>query len=202
MSLFINTNIASLYAQNNVANSQNALATSIQRLSSGLRINSAKDDAAGMAIAARMTSQIGGLTQAAQNANDGISMAQTAEGALAQVVNDLQTMRNLAVQAANGTNSASDRASLQSNIAQLQNDISQIAANTQYNGLNLLDGSLSNVQFQTGANAGQTINATIGNASANAIGDNTASSVSSAAATSMVGVSAAVADNAAHNNLY
>ena len=128
MSLFINTNIASLYAQNNVANSQNALATSIQRLSSGLRINSAKDDAAGMAIAARMTSQIGGMTQAAQNANDGISLAQTAEGALQQVTNDLQTMRNLSVQAANGTNSSGDRASIQASITQLQADISQICA--------------------------------------------------------------------------
>ena len=164
MSLFINTNIASLYAQNNVANSQSALATSIQRLSSGLRINSAKDDAAGMAIAARMTSQIGGMTQAAQNANDGISLAQTAEGALAQVTNDLQTMRNLAVQAANGTNSAGDRASIQASITQLQADINQIANNTQYNGLNLLDGSLTNVQFQVGANANQTINASVGTA--------------------------------------
>ncbi|MEO6976346.1 MAG: flagellin [Gallionella sp.] len=198
MSLFINTNIASLYAQNNLANSQSNLATSIQRLSSGLRINSAKDDAAGMAIAARMTSQIGGMTQAAQNANDGISMAQTAEGALAQVTSDLQTMRNLAVQAANGTNSASDRASLQSSISQLQQDISQIAQNTQYNGLNLLDGSLSNVQFQTGANAGQTINATIGNASSNAIGDNKAATSTGATATSMdaaVAASAAIGNN-------
>ena len=193
MALYINTNIASLYAQNNVANSQSALATSIQRLSSGLRINSAKDDAAGMAIAARMTSQIGGMNQAAQNANDGISMAQTAEGALAQVTNDLQTMRNLAVQAANGTNSSSDRASLQANISQLQQDISQIASNTQYNGLNLLDGSLSNVQFQTGANAGQTINATIGNASANSIGDNTASSATGTTSTSMNAAAAPLA---------
>jgi flagellin len=171
MALYINTNIASLYAQNNVANSQSALATSIQRLSSGLRINSAKDDAAGMAIAARMTSQIGGMNQAAQNANDGISMSQTAEGALAQVTTDLQTMRNLAVQAANGTNSASDRASIQASITQLQQDIGQIAANTQYNGLNLLNGSLTNVQFQVGANAGQTINASIGTAAATAIGN-------------------------------
>lgn len=171
MSLFINTNIASLFAQNNVANSQTALATSIQRLSSGLRINSAKDDAAGMAIAARMTAQIGGMTQAAQNANDGISMAQTAEGALAQVTNDLQTMRNLAVQAANGTNSSGDRASIQASISQLQADISQISANTQYNGLNLLDGTLSNVQFQVGANAGQTINASIGTSAASSIGN-------------------------------
>jgi flagellin len=176
MSLFINTNIASLYAQNNVANSQTALATSIQRLSSGLRINSAKDDAAGMAIAARMTSQIGGMTQAAQNANDGISLAQTAEGALAQVTNDLQTMRNLSVQAANGTNSAGDRASIQASISQLQQDINQIANNTQYNGLNLLDGSLTNLQFQVGSNAGQVINASVGDASATAIGNNTVAS--------------------------
>ena len=171
MALFINTNIASLYAQNNVANSQSALATSIQRLSSGLRINSAKDDAAGMAIAARMTSQIGGMTQAAQNANDGISLAQTAEGALAQVTNDLQTMRNLSVQAANGTNSTSDRASLQASITQLQADINSIASNTQYNGLNLLNGSLTNLQFQVGANANQTINASVGNASGNSMGN-------------------------------
>jgi flagellin len=172
MSLFINTNIASLYAQNNVANSQTALAVSIQRLSSGLRINSAKDDAAGMAISARMTSQIGGMTQAAQNANDGISLAQTAEGALAQVTNDLQTMRNLSVQAANGTNSAGDRASIQASITQLQQDINQIALNTQYNGLNLLDGTLTNLQFQVGANAGQVINASVGNSAATAIGNN------------------------------
>jgi flagellin len=171
MALYINTNIASLYAQNNVANSQSALATSIQRLSSGLRINSAKDDAAGMAIAARMTSQIGGLNQAAQNANDGISMAQTADGALSQVTNDLQTMRNLAVQAANGTNSSSDRASLQASISQLQADISNISSNTQYNGLNLLDGTLTNVQFQVGANANQTINASIGSSAANSMGN-------------------------------
>jgi flagellin len=175
MALYINTNIASLYAQNNVANSQSALATSIQRLSSGLRINSAKDDAAGMAIAARMTSQIGGMNQAAQNANDGISLAQTAEGALAQVTNDLQTMRNLAVQAANGTNSSSDRSSIQASITQLQQDINQIAQNTQYNGLNLLDGSLTNLQFQVGANSGQVINASIGNAQATAIGNNSVS---------------------------
>jgi flagellin len=192
MSLFINTNIASLYAQNNVANSQSQLAISIQRLSSGLRINSAKDDAAGMAISARMSSQIGGMQQAAQNANDGISLAQTAEGALAQVVNDLQTMRNLSVQAANGTNSAGDRSSLQASISQLQQDISQIAANTQYNGLNLLDGSLSNVQFQVGSNAGQTINAAVGNASANAIGDNFVATSTVPAAAS-IGVAATAA---------
>ncbi|OIR08469.1 B-type flagellin [mine drainage metagenome] len=192
MSLFINTNIASLYAQNNVANSQNALATSIQRLSSGLRINSAKDDAAGMAIAARMTSQIGGMTQAAQNANDGISLAQTAEGALAQVTNDLQTMRNLSVQAANGTNSAGDRASIQASITQLQQDISQIAANTQYNGLNLLDGTLNNVQFQVGSNAGQTILASVGTASASAIGNYASSVATTVTSTALAGAATGV----------
>ncbi len=190
MALFINTNVASLIAQNNVANSQTALTTSIQRLSSGLRINSAKDDAAGYAIAARMTSQIGGMNQAAQNSNDGISMAQTAAGALTQVTSDLQTMRNLSVQAANGTNSASDRASLQASISQLQQDIGQIASNTQYNGLNLLDGSLSNVQFQVGANAGQTINTSIATSAPSAIGDNAASSSTGAGAASMDGASA------------
>jgi len=187
MSLFINTNIASLIAQNNVANSQDALTTSIQRLSSGLRINTAKDDAAGYAISARMTAQIGGMTQAAQNANDGISMAQTAAGALNQVTSDLQTMRNLAVQAANGTNSASDRASLQASISQLQQDIGQIASNTQYNGLNLLDGSLSNVQFQVGANSGQTINTSIATSKPSAIGDNAASTSTGATINSMDG---------------
>jgi flagellin len=195
MALFINTNIASLYAQNNVANSQNALALSIQRLSSGLRINSAKDDAAGMAIAARMTSQIGGMTQAAQNANDGISLAQTAEGALQQVTNDLQTMRNLAVQAANGTNSSGDRASIQASISQLQADISQIAQNTQYNGLNLLDGTLTNVQFQVGANANQTILASVGNAQANAIGNNSVSSGTTAVMAVATATGAAKAAN-------
>jgi len=191
MSLFINTNVASLIAQNNVANSQDSLTTSIQRLSSGLRINSAKDDAAGYAIAARMTSQIGGMTQAAQNANDGISMAQTAAGALNQVTSDLQTMRNLAVQAANGTNSATDRASLQASISQLQQDIGQISSNTQYNGLNLLNGALSNVQFQVGANAGQTINTSIATSAPSAIGDNAASSSTGATAASMDGATAA-----------
>lgn len=198
MSLFINTNIASLIAQNNVANSQDALTTSIQRLSSGLRINSAKDDAAGYAIAARMTSQIGGMTQAAQNSNDGISMAQTAAGALNQVTSDLQTMRNLAVQAANGTNSASDRASLQASISQLQQDIGQIASNTQYNGLNLLNGSLANVQFQVGANSGQTINTSIATSAPSAIGDNAATTSTGGTALSMdaaVAAAAAIGSN-------
>jgi len=172
MALAINTNIASLNAQNNLNSSQASLQTALQRLSSGLRINSAKDDAAGMAIASRMTSQIDGLTQAARNANDGISMAQTAEGGLVSTSNLLQTMRTLAVQAANGTNSSSDRASIQAEISQLQQEVNRVANTTQFNGLNTLDGTLNNAQFQVGANANQTINFSIGSASANAIGNN------------------------------
>src|SRR6476620_1654988 len=123
MAAIINTNVISLNAQRNLNSSQNALATTLQRLSSGLRINSAKDDAAGMAISERMSSQIRGLNQAARNANDAISLAQTAEGALGSVSNNLQRMRELSVQSANGTNSASDRAALQNEVSQLMSEI-------------------------------------------------------------------------------
>ena len=153
----INTNISSLTAQRNSNRTQNDLSTAIQRLSSGLRINSAKDDAAGLAISDRMTSQIRGLTQAARNANDGISLAQVAEGALGSVSSDLQRIRELAVQSANATNSASDRVALQQEVAQLTTEIDRVATQTQFNGLNLLDGSFTAQQFQVGANAGQTI---------------------------------------------
>ena len=172
MPLYINTNIASINAQNNLTSSQSALQISLQRLSSGLRINSAKDDAAGLAIATRMTSQINGLTQAARNANDGISMSQTASGALTTIGDNLQRMRTLAVQAANGTNSASDRAALQAEISQLQANINQIATSTAFNGTTLLDGTMNNAQFQVGPNANQVINFSIGSAQASAIGDN------------------------------
>src|SRR4030066_428103 len=128
MPQFVNTNIASLNAQRNLNVSQSALQTSLQRLSSGLRINSAKDDAAGMAIADRMTSQIRGLSQAARNANDGISLAQTAEGALNEVTNNLQRIRELAIQSANSTNSASDRASLDAESTQLIAEITRVAS--------------------------------------------------------------------------
>ena len=141
MAQVINTNIASLNAQRNLNTSQAALATSLQRLSSGLRINSAKDDAAGLAIASRFTAQINGLNQAARNANDGISLAQTAEGALGEVTNNLQRIRELAVQSANSTNSASDRASLDAEATQLISEITRVASQTSFNGLNLLDGS-------------------------------------------------------------
>lgn len=157
MSQTINTNISSLTAQRNATRTQNELATSIARLSSGLRINSAKDDAAGLAISERFTSQIRGLNQAARNANDGISLAQVAEGGLGSVDANLQRMRELAVQSANATNSSSDRAALQQEVAQLTTEIDRVATQTQFNGLNLLDGTFAAQQFQVGANAGQTI---------------------------------------------
>ena len=157
MTSVINTNINSLQSQLNLTMNQASLSTSMQRLSSGLRINSAKDDAAGLAIADRMTAQINGLDQASRNANDGISLAQTAEGGLGSITNDLQRMRELAVQSANSTNSATDRASLQQEVTQLQSEINRVATQTQFNGINLLDGTFTNAQFQVGANAGQTI---------------------------------------------
>ncbi len=157
MASTINTNINSLTAQRNLSMSQSSLATSMQRLSSGLRINSAKDDAAGLAISDRMTSQIKGLTQAGRNANDAISLAQTAEGALATVSNNLQRIRELAVQASNGTNTQSDRDALNGEVTQLKAEIQRVAQQTSFNGTKLLDGSFSGVQFQVGANAGETI---------------------------------------------
>ncbi len=157
MPQLINTNIASLNSQRNLNTSQSSLATSLQRLSSGLRINSAKDDAAGLAISERFTSQIRGLNQAARNANDGISLAQTAEGSLSQVSNNLQRIRELAVQSANATNSASDRAALQAEASQLIAEIDRVASNASFNGVKLLDGTFSAQQFQVGADAGQTI---------------------------------------------
>ena len=175
MALYINTNIASVNAQNSLTTSQLSLQSSLQRLSSGLRINSAKDDAAGLAISTRMTSQIKGLAQASQNSNDGISMSQTAEGGMTTIADNLQRMRSLAVQAANGSNSVSDRQSIQAEIFQLQAQINQVATQTQYNGTTLLDGSLTSAQFQVGANANQTINLSIGNLQATAIGSYQAS---------------------------
>jgi flagellin len=157
MSLVINTNVMSLDAQKNLTTSGNQLATSLQRLSSGMRINSAKDDAAGLAIADRFTSQINGLNQAASNANDGISLAQTGEGALQEVTNNLQRIRELAVQSLNATNSASDRQALDSEVQQLKAEIDRVAQTTNFNGVKLLDGTFSSQNFQVGANAGQTI---------------------------------------------
>ncbi len=157
MAQVINTNIASLNAQRNLNKSQSMLGTSLQRLSSGLRINSAKDDAAGLAISERFTSQIRGLNQAARNSNDGISLAQTAEGALAEVTNNLQRVRELAVQSSNATNSASDRLAMQEEVTQLMAEIDRVAGQSNFNGVKLLDGSFSAQVFQVGANVGETI---------------------------------------------
>lgn len=168
----INTNISSLNAQRNLNTSQSSLATALQRLSSGLRINSAKDDSAGLAISERMTAQVRGLDQAVRNANDGISLAQTTEGALVETTNALQRIRELAVQSANDTNSASDRSALQAEVAQLQQEINRIATTTQFNGKNLLDGTFAGQNFQVGANANQTIGISVANAKATSIGAN------------------------------
>jgi len=186
MAATINTNISSLTAQRNLSTSQGSLATAIQRLSSGLRINSAKDDAAGLAIAERFTSQIRGLNQAVRNSNDGISMAQVAEGALAGASSILQRVRELAVQSANATNSASDRVALNAEVGQLTAELDRIAKTTQFNGQNLLDGSFTSAVFQVGANANQTITATSSNFSTSKYGNNRIGSVA-ATLTSPVG---------------
>ncbi|MGZ3158460.1 MAG: flagellin N-terminal helical domain-containing protein, partial [Burkholderiaceae bacterium] len=170
MSSIINTNIASLNAQRNLSASQSGLTTALQRLSSGLRINSAKDDAAGLAISQRMTSQINGLDQAARNANDGISLSQTAEGSLSAITDNLQRIRTLSLQAANSTNSSSDRAALNAEVQSSLAEIGRVASTSQFNGLNLLDGTFTASQFQVGANANQTINVTIGGASLSQLG--------------------------------
>ncbi len=157
MPQFINTNVASLNTQRALNTSQGALQTSLQRLSSGLRINSAKDDAAGLAISERFTTQIRGLNQAIRNANDGVSFSQTAEGALSTVGNNLQRIRELAVQSINDTNSSGDRQALNNEVQQLIAEVNRIANATQFNGQNILDGSLSTLTFQVGANQNQTI---------------------------------------------
>ncbi|MDO6460402.1 flagellin [Granulosicoccaceae sp. 1_MG-2023] len=160
MAQTINTNIMSLTAQRNLNTSQSTMATSIERLSSGLRVNSAKDDAAGLAIAERMNAQVTGMTQAARNANDGISLAQTAEGGLNEVGNMLQRMRELAVQSANGTNSTSDRANLEAEFTALNDEIARIAEVTQFNGIKVLGSDAGSFTFQVGANAGETMSIT------------------------------------------
>ena len=156
----INTNVASLNAQRNLNTSQSSLATSMQRLSSGLRVNSAKDDAAGLAIADRMNTQVRGINVAIRNANDGISMAQTAEGALATVTDALQRMRELAVQAQNGSNGTSDRANLDTEYQQLSAEITRIAAQTKFNGVTVIGSGATTTTFQVGANNGDTLTIT------------------------------------------
>jgi flagellin len=158
MAQVINTNTLSLNAQRNLQTSGNQLATALQRLSSGLRINSAKDDAAGLAISNRFTTQINGLNVATRNANDGISLAQTAESALGELTNNLQRIRELAVQSANASNSASDRAALDQEVQQRLAEVDRIATQTAFNGQKVLDGTFGNASFQVGANVGETIN--------------------------------------------
>ena len=157
MALTLNTNIDSLTAQNNLSGSQALLSQSLTRLSSGLRINSAADDAAGLAIAQQFSTQINGTNQAIHNANDAVSESQTAAGALGTIVNNLQSIRTLAVEAANGSNSASDRAALDAQVQQQIAEISQIAQQTSFNGTNVLNGSAGTTVYQVGANVGNTI---------------------------------------------
>ena len=160
MALTVNTNVASLTAQRQLGGSQSMLSTSLERLSSGLRINSAKDDAAGLAISERFTSQVRGLNQGVRNANDGISLVQTAEGALKEVSSNLLRIRELAVQSSNATNTGSDRASLQEEVDQLVAEIDRVSVNTQFNGIALLDGTFTSKAFQVGADAGEQITIT------------------------------------------
>ncbi|MBN6150102.1 flagellin [Xanthomonas sp. AmX2] len=157
MAQVINTNVMSLNAQRNLNSTSSSMATTIQRLSSGLRINSAKDDAAGLAISERFTTQIRGLDVASRNANDGISLAQTAEGAMVEIGNNLQRIRELSVQSANATNSDTDREALNSEVKQLLSEIDRVANQTSFNGTKLLNGDFSGALFQVGADAGQTI---------------------------------------------
>ena len=170
MALTVNTNIASLNTQRNLNASSNDLNTSLQRLTTGYRINSAKDDAAGLQISNRLSNQISGLNVATRNANDGISLAQTAEGALQQSTNILQRIRDLALQSANGSNSDADRAALQKEVAAQQAELTRISDTTTFGGRKLLDGSFGTTSFQVGSNAYETIDISLQNASASAIG--------------------------------
>ncbi len=173
MALVINTNVASLNTQRQLMSSGNALDKATERLSSGNRINSAKDDAAGLAISNRMTSQVRGLDQAIRNANDGISLIQTAEGALQESTNILQRMRELSVQSANGIYGETDRKTLQAEVKQLQSELTRISETTTFNGQNLLDGSLGTKQLQVGSQQNQTISVSIGSFNANSLGGST-----------------------------
>ncbi|MDC9501800.1 MULTISPECIES: flagellin [unclassified Pseudoalteromonas] len=172
MMISVNTNVSSLNAQRNLSTSGSDLATSMERLSSGMRINSAKDDAAGLQISNRLTSQVNGLAVAQRNANDGISMAQTAEGAMSESTSILQRMRELALQSANGSNSTEDRESLQKEVSALQVELTRIADTTSFGGQQLLDGSFGSKSFQIGANSNETINVSLSSVAAEKIGSN------------------------------
>ena len=199
MAAIINTNISSLTAQRNQGMSQASLATSIQRLSSGLRINSAKDDAAGLAISERFTSQIRGLNQAARNANDGISLAQVAEGAMGSASAILQRVRELAVQSANASNSASDRQALNQEVGQLVAELDRIAQTTEFNGQKILDGTFGTAQFQVGANSGQVIVAATANLRTNVYGNNQVVSSGTAGAAAAWGANGITSGSVAIN---
>lgn len=186
----IQTNVASLNAQRNLNKSGSALSTALQRLSSGQRINSAKDDAAGLAISERMTGQIRGMNQARRNANDGVSLAQTAEGALSQMGDILQRIRELAVQSANATNSASDRQAINQEVTQLVAELDRFATQTEFNGMRLLDGSFASATFQVGANAMQNITATTTNFRTTSYGTNQIGNATGATATGITSTTA------------
>tara|TARA_Y100000815_G_scaffold273561_1_gene305138 strand:- start:1964 stop:3451 length:1488 start_codon:yes stop_codon:yes gene_type:complete len=199
MALTVNTNIASLNTQRNLQSSSSALSTSMQRLSTGSRINSAKDDAAGLQISNRLTSQINGLGVAVRNANDGISLAQTAEGALQQSTNILQRMRDLSLQSANGSNSGTERKALQDEVTQLQQEMNRIADTTSFGGRKILDGSFGSQSFQVGANAFETINVALGSFQADQIGSYSSSLTGATTKEGYGKVTAAAAAPAASN---
>jgi flagellin len=199
MAQTINTNVSSLTAQRNASRSQNDLSTAIQRLSSGLRINSAKDDAAGLAISERFTTQIRGLNQAARNANDGISLAQVTEGAMGAAGNILQRVRELAVQSANASNSASDRQALQQEVGQLVAELDRIAQTTEFNGQKLLDGTFGTATFQVGANANQVIVASTANMRTSVYGNNQVVATGGAAAAAAWGANSTTAGSVVIN---
>lgn len=197
MALTVNTNVASLNAQRNLGGSSNALQTSLERLSSGSRINSAKDDAAGLQISNRLTSQVNGLGVAVKNANDGISIAQTAEGALQESTNILQRMRDLALQSANGSNSATDRQALNQEVNQLKEELTRIADTTAFGGRKILDGSFGTSAFQVGSQANETISVTLTDASTDTLGSFRSRSDGTKTGLAVVGADLAAIDTAA-----
>ncbi|MBL73865.1 MAG: flagellin [Idiomarinaceae bacterium] len=197
MALYVNTNVSSLNAQNQLTKSGNTLDQAFQRLSSGLRINSAADDAAGLQISNRLTSQVNGLNVATRNANDGVSVAQTAEGAMSESTNILQRMRELALQSANGSNSSEDREALQTEISSLQSELTRISETTSFGGQKLLDGNFGSKAFQVGSNANETIDVSLSSTSAQDIGESYRSVSASAAFTGFGGVRTAPADGSA-----
>lgn len=201
MAITVNTNVTALNAQRNLNKTNNALNVSMQRLSTGNRINSAKDDAAGMQISNRLTSQINGLNVATKNANDGISIAQTAEGAMQESTNILQKMRDLALQSANGSNSDADRAAIQKEVNSLQSEMTRIAETTTFGGQKLIDGSFGTKAFQVGSEANEAIDIQLGDMTASALGTNRASLVKSTGTVGLGGNTAAAATLPATNSV-